>query len=187
MKVSPRAIVCIVSVLLIAVLLRYGPRFMMHWSNSLPAEVTAALREADKGTLYSIKHRELDDDDKEIDAIAAKSKGLPTPVPEPTPELLDEYEILGKVELDKAKLNIVANEFRSALDHWNGTENACFNPRHALRIESGGHVYDLVLCYECKQLEIYEDGAEIRGDWGAGGSPAVLNKILTDAKVPLAP
>jgi hypothetical protein len=36
-----------------------------------------------------------------------------------------------------------------------GVVSMCLNnPRHALRFASGGNTYDILICYECGQLEL---------------------------------
>src|SRR5436190_10180207 len=34
----------------------------------------------------------------------------------------------------------------------------CFHPRHGLRAKAGGSVVELVICYECGQINVYLDG-----------------------------
>ena len=34
----------------------------------------------------------------------------------------------------------------------------CFEPRHGLAVRANGHSIDIVICYECLQLIVYEDG-----------------------------
>jgi hypothetical protein len=39
-----------------------------------------------------------------------------------------------------------------------GVVSMCLNnPRHALRFASGGNTYDILICYECGQLELYRN------------------------------
>jgi hypothetical protein len=95
------------------------------------------------------------------------------------------WRILGKVELDNAEAKKAAGAFQDAVAGWDGLRARCFEPRHAIRLNSNGHTYDYLLCYTCSQMAVYEDGKPISGV-GAMGSPDVLNSLLTDAHVPLA-
>src|SRR4051812_43619303 len=61
----------------------------------------------------------------------------------------------------------------------------CFDPRHALRVTANSHTYDLLLCYECQQLDVYEDDKRLL-HLGATGSPEVLNALLMQLSIPLA-
>ncbi len=53
----------------------------------------------------------------------------------------------------------VLTELESAAQHWKGSSARCFIPRHALRVIEQGTSYDLLICYECKSAEIYQDGS----------------------------
>jgi hypothetical protein len=37
----------------------------------------------------------------------------------------------------------------------------CFEPRHGLRARAGGHVAELVICYECARMRTYLDGRRL--------------------------
>src|SRR5262249_60405830 len=37
-----------------------------------------------------------------------------------------------------------------------------FDPRHGLRARAGGHVAELVICYECARMRTYLDGRRLR-------------------------
>jgi hypothetical protein len=131
-------------------------------SNVLPDEVLAALRNPDKVTLYSIE--------------MAPGTGKNS---------LYGFRILGHVELNAARSSVAIQAFESAVANWNGVMAECFNARHAMRVEANHHTYDLLLCYECHQLEAYRDGRMVC-EIGATGSPKVLNGLLTSAGIPLA-
>jgi len=94
------------------------------------------------------------------------------------------YKILGKIELDNEEAKKATGAFQDAISGWNGSMAMCFEPHHAIRLNSNGHVYDYLLCYMCNQIEVYEDGKLISG-LGATGSPDILNGLLTVAHVPL--
>jgi hypothetical protein len=72
----------------------------------------------------------------------------------------------------------------SAIKAAKGGDQFCFEPRHALHIESGGHAYDFLISYECQQLEVFRDDVGV-ASIGAGGTPAALNRLLKAAKVPI--
>lgn len=66
-----------------------------------------------------------------------------------------------------------------------GSVAGCFQPRHGIRIVQGKKTYDLVICFECGSVSVY-DGDERLGFFPTTGSPGeTLNKVLVDAKVPL--
>jgi hypothetical protein len=63
----------------------------------------------------------------------------------------------------------------------------CFNPRHVLRVVKGGDTVDLVICYECGRYHCYRNGQMERGSTILDDSQPLLDKILTDAGIRLAP
>jgi TPR repeat protein len=68
-----------------------------------------------------------------------------------------------------------------------GLESACLiNPRHALRVISGGNTYDILICYECGQLELYKNDQRLQFSGSIGGKPETLNRLLQQRGVPLA-
>ena len=98
---------------------------------------------------------------------------------------LHNYKILGQTEINLSQTTQVAGIFQKSAEDWNGMMAMCFNPRHALRITSKGHVYDFLICFECQGLEFYKDDKSI-GETGVTGSPDILNGLLTAAQIPLA-
>ncbi len=61
----------------------------------------------------------------------------------------------------------------------------CFNPRHGIRAAHDGKTVDLVICFECAQFDLYENGSDkpTRLLIGKGPEPA-FDKVLKDAGVP---
>jgi hypothetical protein len=61
--------------------------------------------------------------------------------------------------------------------------------RHGVAFVSGGHRYDVLLCYQCGQVRVVIDGDEegsANGQTYSMGSQAALNAILRKARIPLA-
>lgn len=74
----------------------------------------------------------------------------------------------------------------------NGPRQAarCFIPRHGMQIIKSGEVVELVICFECSRYFIYRN--EVQESVGkmltvSGSQQPVLDKLLTDHGVPLAP
>jgi hypothetical protein len=131
--------------------------------NVLPAEVLRVLQTPSKAIFYSLE---------------------PWERPKAGDKTLQHYKILGQTNLDPKNEQVVAGAFQKAVKDWDGMIAMCFDPRHALRIVSGGHTYDFLLCYNCHQLYVYKDDKELVG-LGAAGSPKFLNSLLAAANVPL--
>jgi len=132
-------------------------------AHALPPEFAQVLASAEKVEIYSLEPW-FDEDTKE-----AKWHGV---------------VLLGHATLSGDKARKAATQFNLAVTGWDGATSMCFEPRHGLRVESDGHVYDFVLCYDCNKLEYYRDDKRVAGI-SASGSSKVLNKLLTDAKVTL--
>lgn len=63
----------------------------------------------------------------------------------------------------------------------------CFNPRHGIRATAGGKTVDLVICFECKQVNVWH-GDSLVTTFMVGQSPAPeFDQVLRDAGLPLAP
>jgi hypothetical protein len=62
----------------------------------------------------------------------------------------------------------------------------CFDPRHGIRATSGETVADLVICFECLQIEAYVNDKHLQGALTSASPQAFLNGVLRDAKIPLA-
>jgi TPR repeat protein len=68
-----------------------------------------------------------------------------------------------------------------------GLESLCLiNPRHALRVISSGNTYDILICYECGQLELYKNDQPLRFSGSIGSKPDALNRLLQQDGIPLA-
>jgi hypothetical protein len=160
----PKMAIISISIMLVLLGGVYGiSRYQITKNNNLPVEVSKALSAPDMVTLYSLE---------------------PWGRPAVGEEALHEYKVLGHTDLDKNQSAIAIREFRSALSGWDGIIASCFDPRHAIRVTAGNHIYDLLLCYACHQLYVYE-GDKLIASLGAAGSSKILNGVLTGAKVPL--
>lgn len=115
--------------------------------------------------------------------------------PAPAGRALDKFTVLGDAPLVGAEVSEAINAFRDAIAHpitisdGQGHEEvvvaACFEPRHAISVQSGGHTFDYIICYTCGSLEVFRDG-KFYSDVLAGGSPALLNAMLNAKNLPLA-
>jgi hypothetical protein len=67
-----------------------------------------------------------------------------------------------------------------------GNGARCFEPRHGIRATDGKKSVDLVICFECGWVYVFVDNDEKSVQLNIKGNlqPA-LDKVLTDAKVPL--
>jgi hypothetical protein len=97
------------------------------------------------------------------------------------------YKILGKtiVKGDDASKAVAA--VLQAVADSDGTEADCFEPRHGLRVTRDDKTYDLVICFHCQSIQVYAGDKMISAVPTTRSAAPVLDKILKDAGVPLAP
>jgi hypothetical protein len=67
-----------------------------------------------------------------------------------------------------------------------GAAAACFNPRHAIRLRHGGRASELVICFECRQVNVLGDGQQIARFTISATPQPTFDAVLRAAGVPLA-
>lgn len=162
-----------------AVLLATTAVFGQSRENKLPADAAAALVSGTKFVLYSLSPGLLDADPFAPPQSNVGKKALPER------ERLHLFEILGQTELKngedrKAAVALLHESIRK----WDGAVAACFHPRHALRVTHQGVVFDFVICFECRTIQLYRDSEQYR-HVNIMGKPDKLDQILKKAGVPL--
>ena len=77
-------------------------------------------------------------------------------------------------------------DLAAAAEESEGDAAACFNPRHGLRVTRNGKTIDFVICFECFQVKVF-GGDKDEGGFRITDTPQPsFDKVLRDAKVPLA-
>ena len=83
----------------------------------------------------------------------------------------------------------LALQLRKALekgmDENKAAKGACFIPRHGIRLVREKKTYDLVICFQCLQICVYEGEKEVGWSLTSQSPAELFNKTLADAKVPL--
>jgi len=98
------------------------------------------------------------------------------------------HAILGRVAIaDRATRERLNSELAAGARLSDGRVMACFNPRHAIRVTGAdGVVTDVVICFECRQVQVRRDGKQI-GWFPTDASPqAAFDEVLRRAGVRLA-
>ncbi|MFO0800635.1 MAG: hypothetical protein U0804_24490 [Gemmataceae bacterium] len=146
----------------------------MPYRSPVPAPVEGAFEKADEVTLYS-----LDPDSAygRVPEGAAKDA-----------EVFHKSVVLGKTAVTSAAVRTsLFDAFRAGVNDHDGSVAACFIPRHGLRVRTGDKTVDLVICFECAQVAVYENGKAVGQNVLISRSPrGAFNKALKDAGVPLA-
>jgi hypothetical protein len=92
------------------------------------------------------------------------------------------YRVLGQVLVTSAlDQQRVADAIRRAV-LTPSIQFACFNPRHAVHVTDGHNSYDLLICYECEEMDVF-DGENLVAATDIAGSPNTLNSILLAGKI----
>ncbi len=129
--------------------------------DELPAGVKSMLDKAESIELYS-----LDPEPKGV------GKG----------EKLHGWAVLGKATVKGKDLEAIVKAVEGAVGKGRGAK--CFLPRHAIRVTSGGKTADLLICFECEWVYVYEGGKKTADPTVSNVQP-VLDRVLKAAGVPL--
>jgi len=104
------------------------------------AELLKELDKAEKVELYSLNHRKIPKDNKEVK------------------KAFHGYGILAESSLKTEEDRKKAIAFLGKVVHWNSLRKAdCFHPRHGIRVTIGKKTLDFVLCFECNRVNAYEN------------------------------
>jgi hypothetical protein len=98
------------------------------------------------------------------------------------------YKVLGQTAVTSwwGRRQVVRAIEQGIASH-DGSAALCFIPRHALRATHEGRTVELVLCFQCSTIRVYLDGQR-QSDIRTASSPQeLLDRLLTEAGVPLAP
>jgi hypothetical protein len=100
-------------------------------------------------------------------------------------EKLGKYRVLGKVDVkDPQERKAIATAIQDAVAHPDGTQNKCFDPRHAVVVVEKGKTLEIIICFSCRNYSL--NGQEITPVIGRQPKEK-LNAVLTKAGVELAP
>jgi hypothetical protein len=94
------------------------------------------------------------------------------------------YLVLGKtVVRDAEDQKYIVSAFERGVAENGGVAAACFNPRHGIRANSGGRRVDFVICFECRQVQVF---GPVNSQFLISASPQqFFDQILRAANVPL--
>ncbi len=101
---------------------------------------------------------------------------------------LDEYhgwKVLGRTWVGGARREKLVEALKSGV-FWQGNIIFnCFVPRHGIRLIRGFQVVDLVISFECRQVQVYVPDEQADGFLISGSPQLVFNEILRGARIPL--
>jgi hypothetical protein len=98
------------------------------------------------------------------------------------------HEVLGQTTITDAATRERLNEaFQSGVRANDGRMMACFNPRHGIRVTHAGVTTDFVICFECRQVQVWRGNQKIAFFLVSDSPQPVFDDVLKSAGVPLAP
>lgn len=149
----------------------------------LPPGTKAVLEAANDLELLSLDPMPLERvADSEID-----SEPLETETAETEPvESLHGFRVLGSTQVEDPTLRYnLLTSFEQGFEDHDGSVAACFNPRHALRMTVDEKLHEFVICFECRQVKHYVDGAVTENLLISNSPATTFNEALREAGVPL--
>jgi hypothetical protein len=105
-----------------------------------------------------------------------------------SPNDFHRYRVLGKTSVTDPSTRTRLNEsLRKAVEPIYTSLPKCFNPRHGVRVTHAGQTTEFLICFECHQARLWQDGGPA-GHWVTDGTPkALFDAVLRAAGVPLPP
>ena len=140
-----------------------------------PRSELSRLRKVDSFELYSLEPF-IDPNNTEAD-YDPKGSG----------ERLHGWRVLGKTTVsDEATRREVIDALDKGIDP-EGRGAKCFWPRHAIRRMSDDKPVDLLICFQCGNIEIYRNGKRV-GSYSSVSRDvqSTLDEVLRKADIPLA-
>ena len=136
-------------------------------------EVENAIEQASSFSLVSVDPRDWE------------SEEIATIVCVPTGDYVRQRRILGKREIDSGKAGDVLHALKAGVALYDESVLPdCFNPRHAIQIQAGNELIEVLICYECMQIILFENG-ELISNVATSDSPrAYFEQLVRDLGLP---
>lgn len=149
------------AVRLLLVLALAGGLAWLRW-HGMPSVAWQALNDADRYELLSLR-------------------------PYPWKPGFYRHEVLGSTLITDAKTRDRLNRaLQRGARESDGTEMSCFNPRHGIRVTHAGVTTDFVICFECRQVEVWRGDKKIAFFLTSESPQPAFDDVLRNAGVPLA-
>jgi hypothetical protein len=102
-------------------------------------------------------------------------------------ETLHGWTVLGRTAVTSpAARRRIHEAIREGIRNHDGSVAACFDPHHTIRVTRNGKTTDMVICFMCSQIYVYEDDRKTETILVSTTPRPVLNDVLRGAGVPLA-
>jgi hypothetical protein len=138
--------------------------------NVLPAEAVNVITNADRFVLFS------------LDPIP---KSLHEHQGRDIEQTFHDYPVLGRVTItNKDERTELLNAFFKGIRDSDGSIALCFNPRHGISAVRREEVIDLVICFECRQTQVYFNGSNAKRLSTTRSPQAAFDRSLEKAGIP---
>ena len=134
-------------------------------SNRLTADVEAMLDKADQIELISLSPEHLQEAPKDA---------------------FYRWRVLGRTMIKGEDKVAALKALRSGIAANEGMVAGCFNPRHGIRVTHDGKTTDLVICFECMSIQVFQGEKQLANVLTTADAKPLFDKLLAAAKVPLA-
>ena len=104
----------------------------------------------------------------------------------PQPNSFHQFNVLGRTFITDPATRAKLNSALQVGAREPGVPARCFNPRHGIRVTHAGHTTDLVICFECRQVKVYEDDQPVPGFLVSASPQVAFDAVLKASGVPLA-
>lgn len=95
------------------------------------------------------------------------------------PELFRGYPIRNRVDLDLATFTPMREALMAALESDDDGSPTCFVPHHALHVAEGSRSFDLIICFTCESLEIWDRGGRLgTASMGRSSAATVFDRYI---------
>ncbi|RYZ88979.1 MAG: hypothetical protein EOP04_08065 [Proteobacteria bacterium] len=102
-----------------------------------------------------------------------------------------DHEIVGQTVITdpKSKSELLASFYDGLVPPSNKSMMfGCFQPRHGLRAKLDGKTVDILVCFRCRQFNVYENGKEVKSYQLVTDAPQPkFNEVLAAANVAISP
>ena len=99
------------------------------------------------------------------------------------------HEVLGQTTIvgAGAKTSLLSSLYDGLVPyHSKALMYGCFSPRHGVRATHNGKTVDLLICFSCHQMHVYQNNAsEFSNTFISDAPEPTFNRILTAAHIPI--
>jgi len=103
-------------------------------------------------------------------------------------DLLYGFQILGKIKIENEKdREKLLNSLIVGISEHNDPPTACkFSPRHGLKVVHNKKTVDYIICFQCGDIQVYENGTKVRDELTTRSPQPVFNSFLKAKNIPIA-